>query len=63
MCGVELSQTKKTLYNTKYQLKVRITGVFTNLNNKSVWKACGRFCRRRETLVEANNNSLEKCSV
>ena len=52
-------ETNKTLYNTKDQLKTRITAAFTNLNKKTVGKACRRLRSRLEAVIKAYGDFFE----
>ena len=45
--------------NTKDELKVKITEVFTNLNKNPIEKACWRYRSHLEAMVQANSNFFE----
>ena len=47
------------MYNTKDELKARVTAVFTNLNKEIDGKACRRFWSRLDALVEDSGDFFE----
>ena len=47
-------EANKTLYNTKDELKAKISATFINQNKETVGKACRRFWSRLEAVVDVN---------
>ena len=57
--GTVERETNESSYNTKGELKARITVVFTNLNREIVRKAWRRFRSCLEAKTEANDEFFE----
>ena len=58
MCGWGW-ENNKLLYNTKDELKERITAAFTNLNKETIGKACRRFWSHLEAGIKSNDNFFD----
>ena len=52
-------ETNKSSCSTKNELKARITRAFGGLSRETVTKACGRFRRRLEAVVDAGGGFIE----
>ena len=60
MYVMQLSERpKKTLFNTRDELKARIMAAFTNLNRETAGKTCKRFQSCLKAMVEANCDFFE----
>ena len=53
-------KTKKTLCNTKDELKAKITTAFTNLNKETFGKASREFRNCLEAVIEAKDYFFEE---
>ena len=60
MCKVQRAERQIKFHaNTKDELKVKIMSRFTNLNKKTIRKACRRLLTGREAMVEVNGDFLK----
>ena len=57
--GAVDQETNKSSCSTKNELKARITRAFGGLSRETVTKACGRFRRRLEAVVDAGGGFFE----